>query len=78
MYKALNDVLALPGSLAVSGLIVRHTKRHKCGLKSVCLRHPLKLVGFADAAFKAQPDEPIGLALRGLAATLQEDSPTNG
>lgn len=53
-------------------------KEHKCVLKSVNLKHQLKLVGFTDVAFKAQPDEPIGLALRGLAATLQEDSLGNG
>ena len=54
--------------------MIRHMKKHKCGLKSVRLKHPLKLVGFMDVAFKAQPGEPIGLALRGLVATLQEDS----
>ena len=58
-------------------LVIRYMKKHKCGLKSVRLRHPLKLVGFIDAAFKAQPDEPTGLALRGLAATLQEDAKDN-
>ena len=57
--------------------MIRYMKRHKCGLKSVILQHPLKLVGFIDAAFKAQPEEPTGLALRGLAARLQEDSNNN-
>ena len=52
-------------------------KRHKCGLKSVKFSHPFKLVGFSDVAFKAQPDEPTGFALRGLAATLQEDADAN-
>ena len=34
-------------------------------------------MGFIDAAFQAQPDEPTGLALGRLVATLQEDSPNN-
>ena len=55
-------------------LVIRYMEKHKCGLKSVNFKHPLKLVGFIDAAFKAQPDVPIGLALGGGAATLQEDS----
>ena len=58
-------------------LVIPYMKRHKCGLKTVCPNHPLKLVGFIDAAFEAQPDEPTCLALRGLAVTLQEDSPNN-
>ena len=53
--------------------VIRYMKRHKCGLKSVTLQRPLKLVAFIDAAFKAQPEEATGLALRGLAATLCED-----
>lgn len=52
-------------------------RKHKCGFKTICFKHPLKLGGFIDAAFKAQPDDPIGLAPRGLATTLQENSPTN-
>ena len=48
-------------------------KRHKCGLELVALRHPLKLVTCTDAAFKAQLEEPIGLAFRGLAVALCED-----
>ena len=35
------------------------------------------LVGFIDAAFKAQPDEPTGFALRVLAPALQEDNQDN-
>ena len=58
-------------------LVTRYMTKHKRGLKTVSLKHPLKLVGCTDAAFKAQPDEPTGLALRGLVATLQKDSPTN-
>ena len=61
----------------ILNLVIRYMKRHKCGFKSVHLRHPLKLVGFTDAGFKAQPDEPTCIALRGLAATLQEDAATN-
>lgn len=49
-------------------LVIGHMKKHNCGLKGVCLKHPLKLVSFIDAVFKAQPDEPIGLALRGVVA----------
>ena len=48
-------------------------KRHKCGLNSVTLQHPLKLTAFTDAAFKAQLEEATGLALRGLAAVLTQD-----
>ena len=47
-------------------------KRHKCGLKSITLKHPLKLVAFTDAAFKAQPEDTTGLAFRELAATCQK------
>ena len=54
-------------------MVIRYMKRHKCGLKSVTLQRPLKLVAFIDAAFKAQPEKATGLALRGLAATLCED-----
>ena len=54
-------------------VVIRYMKRHKCGLKSIALKHPLKLVAFTDAAFKAQPEESTGLALRGLAAVLEED-----
>ena len=45
--------------------VIRYMKRHKCGLKSVTSSHPLRLVAFTNAAFKAQPQEPTGLALRG-------------
>lgn len=58
-------------------LVIEHMKRHKCGLKSVKLSHPLELVGFTDVAFKAQRGELTGFALRGLAATLQENADTN-
>ena len=54
-------------------VVIRYMKRHKCGLKSVALQHPLKFVAFTGAAFKAQPEESTGLALRGLAAVLAED-----
>ena len=53
-------------------VVIRYMKRHKCGLKSIILQHPLKLVALIDAAFKAQPEEATGLAFRGLAATLCE------
>ena len=52
---------------------IRYMKRHKCGLKQVTLQHLLKLVAPIDAAFAAQPEEPIDLALRGLALVLCED-----
>ena len=54
-------------------VVIRYMKRHKRGLKSIALQHPLELVAFTDVAFQAQPEEPTGLALRGLAAVLQED-----
>ena len=55
--------------------MVRYMKRHKCGLKSVAIKHPIKLTGFTDAAFKSIPEVSTGLALRGLAVVLQEDDP---
>ena len=54
-------------------VVMCHMKRHKCGLKSITLKHPLKLVAFTDVAFKTQPGEAIGLFLRGLVATMCED-----
>lgn len=54
-------------------LVIRRMKRHKCGFKSIKFQHQFKLVGFIDAAFKAQPGEATWLALRGLAAALRED-----
>lgn len=52
---------------------IRYLKRHECGFKSITLNHQLKLVDSIDAAFKAQCEEPTGLALRGPAGVLQED-----
>ena len=52
-------------------------KRHKCGLKSVAWQHPLKLVGFTDAAFKTQPEELTYLAFPGFVATLRGGSSSN-
>lgn len=54
-------------------IVIGYMKRHKCGLKSVTLSHPLKLVASIDATFKAQPEEPTGFALRGVAAVLCGD-----
>ena len=54
-------------------VVIRYMKRHKCGLKSITLNRPLKLVAFTDAAFKAQIEEATGSVLRGLAATLCDD-----
>ena len=45
--------------------VIRHMEKHKCGLQSVCFKHQLKLVCFTDAAFKAQPYQPTGLARGG-------------
>ena len=47
-------------------------------LKPVALQHPLELVGFSDAASEAQPEEPTGLALRGLVVTHRGDGNSNG
>lgn len=58
-------------------LVIRYMKGYKCGLNIVCLKRPLKLVGFIDAGFKAQPDEPTGFALRGGAAISHGDPPEN-
>ena len=54
-------------------VLIRWMKKNPCGLKSLEIKHPLKLTAFTDAAFKAQPEESTGLALRGLVAVLQED-----
>ena len=54
-------------------IVIRYFKRHKCGLRSIRVKHPLELVTVTDAAFTAQPDEPMGLVLQGLAAILCED-----
>ena len=48
-------------------------KRHKCCINRPILQHLLKFVAPTDAAFKARPEEPLGLAPRGLAAVLCED-----
>ena len=46
-------------------------QRHpKVGLRYKRLEAPLRLVCFADAAFKAIPEESSGLALRGTAILL--------
>ena len=58
-------------------LVIRYLENTNCGLKIVALKRPLKLVGFTDVAFKVQPGEPTGLALRGLAAIHQEDTQGN-
>lgn len=52
---------------------IRHMERHICGPRSITINHPSKLVAFIDAAFTAHPEEPTGLAFRGLVARLQED-----
>ena len=54
-------------------VVIGHMERHKCGFKSVTVKHPFGLDASTDAAFKAQFAEPTGLAPRGLAAVLQED-----
>lgn len=46
-------------------LVIRYMEWHKCGFRSMTFNHPFKLVGFLVAAFGAQPEESIGLALRG-------------
>ena len=56
-----------------ANLVIRYLRRHKVGLRTVQIPHPLRFVGFTDAAFKALVDEPTGLALRGLAAIVMED-----
>ena len=53
-------------------LVLRFLVRQESGILYKRLEHPLKLVGMSDAAFRAQPDEPSGLALRGLAVMLME------
>ena len=53
-------------------LVLRYIRRQQSGLRYRRLRHPVKIVGFSDAAFRAQPEESSGLALRGLATLLME------
>ena len=51
-------------------MVLRYLKRHKVGLLFRKMDGELKLVGFTDAAFRAQVEESSGLALRGLAVVL--------
>ena len=37
------------------------------------IKHPLKLTGSTDAAFKSIPEESTGFVLRGLAVVLHSD-----
>ena len=60
--------------LKMLNVVIRYTERHKCGLKSVQIQHPVKFTAFTDAAFKATFEEATGLVLRGLAAVLIEDN----
>ena len=34
-------------------LVMRYLRRYKCGIKAICIQHPLNITGFTDAAFKA-------------------------
>ena len=54
-------------------IVFGYMKRHKCGSTLIRIQHPFKLVGRIGAAFKAQIEEPIGFAFRGLAAVLRDD-----
>ena len=54
--------------------MLRFLRRQHSGLLYKMLSHPVKLVGFPDAAFKAQPEEASGLAIRGLATLLMQDN----
>ena len=54
-------------------VVIGCLQRRWCGLRSIQTKHPLNLAAFIDAAFEAQPEEPTGFALRGLAAILCED-----
>ena len=55
-------------------IVLRYLRRNESGLSYSKLTHPLKLVAFTDAAFRALPEESSGLALRGLAVLLVEAS----
>lgn len=52
---------------------IRHLERHRCCFGAIKLQHPVRLMGFIDADFKASVEEPTGLILRGLAASLSHD-----
>ena len=54
-------------------LVTRYLWRHEICIRYQCLPHPVKIVGFSDAAFKVQIEESSGLALRGLATILVSD-----
>ena len=54
-------------------LVLRYIRKVQSGVLFRHIRHPLKLVGMSDAAFKAQPDEGSGLALRGLITLLMDE-----
>ena len=64
------------GHLRRINVLLRYITKETSGLTYKTMQHPLKLVGMSDAAFKAQPEDSAGLALRGLAVLLVEaDSP---
>ena len=54
-------------------IVIRYLRQHKCGLRAVTIKHPVKLLGYCDAAFEAHVEDSTGLALRGLAAILATD-----
>ena len=59
--------------IARGNIVIWYMKHNKCGLGLIILVHPLKLVAFTDAVFKAQPEEATGLVFRGSVAVLCED-----
>ena len=61
-------------------LVLRWARRHPIGIWFPRLCKPLRIVGVSDSAFRAQPEDSSGLALRGAAIVLNtknDRSPTS-
>ena len=57
--------------------LVRYLKRGRIGIWYTKLKGPWRLVAVSDAAFRAQPEDSSGLALRGCVILLVSDSDTS-
>ena len=55
-------------------LVLRWVRRHPVGIWFPRLAKPLRIVGVSDSAFRAQPEQSSGLALRGCAIILTTES----
>ena len=74
--QALQRRCAAPRAMDIRrlNLVLRYLRRHRITIWYGTVPPPYRLVGFSDAAFRAQDEESSGLALRGLAVVLTTDS----